>query len=154
MHRPPSPSSRASAWRRCLLLRGTPLVWLVVVFPPGLPPLLRRRLRLLSHPSVHWLGISPPLVVPLAGALASAIATCQTGLPTTDALLKQRHLCHPQFNLIVAFLCNSASIPTAKPSIKCLQVPTLPYFLELYRISIFRSVLVSISWYLPYRYQR
>ncbi len=119
MHRPPSPSSCASARRRRFLLhRGAHLVWLVVAFPDGLSSPLRWRLRLLSRPSVRWLGIPPPLVVPLAGALASAIATCQTRLPPTNALIKQLHLCHPLFDLIVVFSCNTTSIPTEKPSKK------------------------------------
>ncbi len=52
---------------------------------------------------------SLPLVVPLAGALASAIARCQTQSPPTNALLKQCHLCHTLFDLIVAFSCNTTS---------------------------------------------
>jgi hypothetical protein len=90
---------------------------------------VRRCLHLLSCPSVCWLGLPPPLVVPLAGTLASAIATCQTWSPPTNALLKQRHLCHPLFDLIVAFSCNTTSIPTGTPLKKRFTRANLALFL-------------------------
>jgi hypothetical protein len=67
--------------------------------------------------------------MPLVGALASAIAMCQTQSPPTNVLPKQCHLCHPLFDLIVAFSCNTTSIPTAKPPKQHFTSPNLALFL-------------------------
>ncbi len=115
------------------------------MFPDGLPLPLRWRLHLLSHSYVHWLGLPPPLVLPLAGASASAIATCQTGLPPTNVLLN-----NPIFaTLDLIWLLRSHATLLAywqqNHQKNLSQVPTWPYYLVVCTFRQKRNLFLQVT---------